>query len=113
MIPINGTNEKKIKHEFEQRVKGGKCFYQPFLGAKECMAFFSPVDESKKPIDKNEDLGIMLYDVFDIRKNIPLDTSKHGIDTTRRSFYHPIMVHGIINVPPYESSEIYKVGDKT
>lgn len=112
MIPINGTDGKKIKHEFEQRLKNGKCFYQPFLGTKECLAFFSSADESKKPTDKNEDFGIMLYDVFDIRKNIPLDTSKKNTNITYRSFYHAKMIHGTINVPSYESAEIYKIGDE-
>lgn len=108
MIPINGTDPRKIKHEFEQRLKGGKCFYQPFLGTKECIAFFSPVDEEKQPIDKSEDLGIMLYDIFDIRKNQPLNTAKKNGNTIRASYYHPRMIHGCIDVPPYDSFEIFK-----
>lgn len=108
MIPINGTNPKKVQHEFEQRLKGGKCFYQPYLGTKECLAFFSPVDEEKKPIDKSEDLGIMLYDLFDIRKNIPLDTSDKKSAGVYATYYHPFMINGTINVPTYDSREIFK-----
>lgn len=109
MVPINGINPLKIQHEFEQRLKGGKCFFQPYLGAKECMAFFSAVDEKKKPIDKSEDLGVMLYDLFDIRDNTPLDTSKKkSTNVCHASYYHPYMIHGVIDVPPYESCEIFK-----
>lgn len=108
MVPINGTNPKKIQHEFQQRVKGGKCFYQPFLGTKECLAFFSSVDESKQAIDKSEDLGIMLYDIFDIRKNIPLDTAAKQKGGICVSYYHPYMINGTINVPAYDSREVFK-----
>lgn len=107
MIPIGGTDPKKIQTEFQQRLLSGKCFYQPFLGVKECMAFFAPVDEAKRPIEKSEDLGIMLYDIFDIRKNDVLDTSKKETSICV-SYFHPYMIHGIINIPPYESHEIFK-----
>lgn len=108
MVPMNGTDPKKISHEFNQRLKGGKCFYQPFLGTKECMGFFSPVDESLQPIEKSTDLGIMLYDIFDIRKNVPLDTGDKKHAGVYASYYHPYMINGTINVPPYDSREVFK-----
>lgn len=110
MVPINGTNPRKIHHEFEQRLKSGKCFHQPYLGTKECLAFFAPVDEEKKPINKSKDFGIMLYDIFDIRKNKPLDTSDKSNDSVFVSYYHPRMINGVIDIPQYESSEIFKPG---
>lgn len=113
MVPVNGTDPKKIRHEFEQRLNAGKCFYQPFLGTKECLAFFAPANKEKKPVDKSEDLGIMLYDIFDIRKNVPLDTSDKKNAGVFVSYYHPYMINGVIDVPPYESFEIFKPGGAT
>lgn len=110
MVPINGTNPRKIQHEFEQRLNSGKCFHQPYLGTKECLAFFAPIDEEKKPINKSKDFGIMLYDIFDIRKNKPLDTSDKSNDSVFVSYYHPRMINGVIDIPQYESFEIFKPG---
>ncbi len=43
---------------------------------RECMAFFTPPDPDIHPISESEDLGIMLYDNFDIKTHTPLDTAK-------------------------------------
>lgn len=99
--------DAKFKTQFMKRVERGKCFYQPYLGTKECMCFFSAPDESMKPIQSSMDLGITLYDIFDIRDNTPLDTQQQ----TGRIFvtyYHPYMINGIINVPDYDSAEVFK-----
>ena len=95
--------------QFNRRVGGGKCFYQPFLGTRECVAYFSPVDENKKPIALTKDFGLSVYDIFDIRKNIPL-TPQNKEDILNFTFYHVNMIDGVIDVPPYE--DIIKGGKK-
>ena len=70
------VNADKVWKEFTNRIAKGKCFYQPYLGNRECMCFFAPVDESKSPIQDSRDMGIMLYDIFDPRSIEPLDTEK-------------------------------------
>ena len=95
------VNVLKIQHEFNKRIRRGKCFYQPYLGTRECMAFFAPPDQTKKPIDESKDLGYMLYDIFDIRSNVPLDTEmKTG--SKRVTVFHAVMNHGRISIPPYD-----------
>ena len=75
------------------------------------MCYFSLPDLNKKPLDVSEDLGIMLYDVFDIKNNIPIDTSlgkKNTSGKTQVSFFHAILNHGSIYIPEYESREILR-----
>jgi CRISPR-associated protein Cas5d len=104
--------EEKFRTQFTKRVERGKCFYQPFLGTKECMCFFGPPDMERCPTKEDRDLGIMLYDIFDIRDNTPLDT-ENGTGNIRPSYYHPHMIKGVIQVPGYESGEIMIPGRRT
>lgn len=99
--------EISLYKQFEQRMNAGKCFEQPFLGTRECMAFFGPPDYTIKPIQESRDLGIMLYDIFDIRTAIPLDTY-NNTGSISPSYYHARMQDGIIMVPDYESDEVLK-----
>lgn len=99
-------NIEKLAKEFNNRVAKGKCFYQPYLGNRECMCFFAIVDEKKKPIPESRDMGIMLYDVFDPNSIEPLDTNK-GTGSIYVTYYHPYMINGHINVPAYNSPEVY------
>lgn len=104
------VNKSSVVHQFEKRRDKGKCFYQPFLGTRECMAFFSDVDQALKPIRLSQNYGYMLYDVFDPRTNIPLDTSsKENKGITNVMFYQAQMINGQIKVPPVESEEVKKI----
>lgn len=87
--------------QFNQRVEKGKCFYQPYLGTKECIAYFSPPNYDKKPLDINMDLGIMLYDVFNIKNNIP---DKYDI-----SLFNAKIQNGEILVPEYDGPQIIRL----
>ena len=73
----------------------------------ERMAFFTPPDPDIHPISESEDLGIMLYDNFDIKTHTPLDTAK-GEGNVYRTFYHPYICNGVINVPDFASREVWK-----
>jgi len=58
----------KYLDEFERRAKQGKCFHRPVLGVREFAASFEWIDDATRirlvewP---KEELGLMLYDVFD------------------------------------------------
>ena len=102
-----GINVERLTAQFNRRVEYGKCFFQPALGTKECMCYFSKPDMSMIPIEDSQVIGIMLYDVFDIRNNIPLNTSpKNKSGKTQVSFFNAIMEHGIIHVPDFDSDEL-------
>lgn len=103
----------KVKSEFERRVKNGKCFWQPYLGTRECMCFFREPEETDVPINESADFGITLYDIFDPGNNIPLNTDKKAKETCVPcpSYYRPVMQNGHIEVPDYRGSQVIRTGD--
>lgn len=110
-VPMK-QREKKIQHEFERRVSRGKCFAQPYLGTRECMCFFEPVDGTEEPLQDLDDLdlGVMLYDVFNPENMEPLNTDKKAyFNPINVSYYCPRIVNGVIEIPAYNSDEILKV----
>ncbi len=63
-------NVAKYVALFEKRARAGKCFHRPYLGCREFDAHFEWVDDpAAVPVVASawptEDLGLMLYDVFD------------------------------------------------
>ena len=58
----------KYKEEIRRRVESGKCFHRPSLGVREFSADFdwveNPHDFAPKMDWKEENLGLILYDVF-------------------------------------------------
>ncbi len=55
---------------FQRRAEKGQCFMQPCFGCREFPAYFELADESAMRVVPNPnpdaDLGLMLYDVFDL-----------------------------------------------
>lgn len=56
---------------FQRRAEKGQCFAQPCFGCREFPAHFELADEAAMRVEPNpnpntEDLGLMLYDVFDL-----------------------------------------------
>jgi CRISPR-associated protein Cas5d len=70
---------QKYAAEIERRAKAGKCYHRPYLGVREFAADFSWEDDARAAFERRaaelgkqcgaiwpeEDLGLMLYDVFD------------------------------------------------
>lgn len=98
----HGTVEQ-LYAQAERRIKDGKCFCQPALGLRECVAYFSESDPNEKPIQQDMDLGLMVYDIFDLH-----DAEVRKKTRTRLSLYHAVMKQGVIEVPPYDSPEVLK-----
>ena len=88
-----------------RRIRSGKTFYQPSLGLREFVCYFEESDLTRKPIEDSMDLGLMLYDVFDLHDYIVRKKTQPKV-----SLYHAIMEHGVIQVPPYDSDEVLKGG---
>lgn len=99
--PSWNGNVERIVDQFNRRVECGKCFYQPFLGVKECVAYFEPPNPVMRPISLSRDFGISVYDVFDIRNTKPL-TKKNKDEVLNFTFYRVVMENGVIKVPPYD-----------
>lgn len=104
IVPRPGYESQQTAYDeqFIRRASQGKCFYQPCFGCREFAAFFryvSASDESEKPVDYNQDLGWMLYDVFDLRK-------PNGSDAPPFiTLFHAKIDHGVLEVPAFEDDE--------
>ena len=62
------ANLGKYLSEVQRRARKGKCYHRPALGCREFAADFDWVDDASARALENwphEDLGLMLYDVFD------------------------------------------------
>lgn len=88
-----------------RRIRGGKTFMQPSLGMREFVCYFEESNGSRPPIDVSMDLGLMVYDVFDLH-----DYSVGAKTKPSLSLYHAVMEHGVIHVPDYDSEEVLKGG---
>lgn len=90
-----------------RRIRSGKTFYQPSLGLREFVCYFEESDGTRPPIPDSMDLGLMVYDVFDLH-----DCMVRKKAQPRLSLYHAVMEQGVIRVPPYDSPEVLKGGQQ-
>ncbi|MFY9259465.1 MAG: type I-C CRISPR-associated protein Cas5c [Gallionella sp.] len=109
IIPKSGFAQDygKFNSQFERRAKQGKCFQQPYFGCREFPAFFeyigSPETASQPPIPLDQHLGLMLYDVFDLRKTAVEESDKPFI-----TVFDAHLRNGVLDVPPFENAAVKK-----
>lgn len=107
MIPrsdFTGT-ASQLYNQFERRVKRGQMFLQPSMGVREFPAYFEWGSTGEEPIQEDMDLGLMVYDVFDLYQ------WKVGKQAEPQvSLYHAKMEQGVISVPPWDSPLVLKPG---
>lgn len=88
---------------FQRRAEKGQCFTQPSFGCREFPAYFELVDESSmnvsSSINANSDLGLMLYDVFDL--DVMHAPGKIAKPQPRITFFPARLQDGVMNVPPW------------
>lgn len=99
-----------LVNQFTRRLERGQCFMQPSLGLRELVGYFGPVTDAK-PVDEDMDLGLMVYDVFDLRDcAAPEDLKRRKLKTAPPlvTLYHPQMIRGVIEVPAYDSAEVLR-----
>ncbi|MGN0650274.1 MAG: type I-C CRISPR-associated protein Cas5c [Oscillospiraceae bacterium] len=85
-----------------RRIRGGKCYYQPSLGMREFVCYFSePTDMEPVPVDL--DIGFMLYDVFDLHKYKVTKQAEPYV-----TVFKARLEQGILNVPDFDSDEVLK-----
>lgn len=93
----------QLYNQFERRVKRGQMFMQPCMGTREFPAYFEWGSTDEPPIALDMDLGLMVYDVFD------LGEWKVGKKANPRvSLYRPQMKSGVIEVPAFDSPLVLK-----
>lgn len=102
--PRFAERQQALEAQFRRRAAVGKCVWQPYLGCREFPAFFEllEVGETAAPTALDQDLGYMLYDVFDL--------SRPGNEYSSPvvSLFKARISGGVLEVPPYESPLVFK-----
>lgn len=97
-----------LMDQFERRVKRGQAFMQPCMGTREFPAYFEWGSSECPPVDLTMDLGLMVYDVFNLHKWGITKQAEPEV-----SLFHAQLNHGILEIPPYDSTEVLKGGRET
>lgn len=88
---------------FQRRVEKGQCFTQPCFGCREFPAHFELTDESgmrvESKLNPDTDLGLMLYDVFNLDVGADQLPGKVAKPNPRITFFRAELKNGIVNVP--------------
>lgn len=79
-------NPRKFAEMFQRRLEKGQYFHHPYLGCREFAAEVGPADEHLMPIESDQDLGLMLWDIEFGSKNRPL-------------FFQAELKGGVLEVP--------------
>ncbi|MBC7247329.1 MAG: type I-C CRISPR-associated protein Cas5 [Actinobacteria bacterium] len=93
---------KAMEAQFRRRALNGKCIYQPYLGCREFPAYFELVEPDSiqaEPVPVNIDIGLMLYDVFDLSK------PGSSTDAPKISLFRAKVVNGVMEIPEYDNDE--------
>ncbi len=114
IVPKAKTKSTQNGHDsqFIRRAKQGKCFQQPFMGCREFVCFFRLVTELEnepKADDYTQDLGYMLYDVFDLTADNHTAFKKDWKKVRPSvSVFAARIKNGILEVPPITSDQVLK-----
>lgn len=96
----------KIEGSFKRRASKGQCIYQPYLGCREFAASFELVTggPGKRPTPHTEEVGWMLYDVFDLSR------AGTNTDGPHISLFEARIENGVLDIPSYDSPLVRKPG---
>lgn len=110
--------------QINRRLKTGECFHQPYLGTRECTAFFKKFEENEVELPNiNFKIGNMLFDTAycqDDKKskdNIQFLRHKEGCEknkrdiiwgTPRHIFFDANIENGKLIIPKEKYDELYR-----
>jgi CRISPR-associated protein Cas5d len=105
IVPKSGNDWGKLNACFQRRARAGKCFQQPYFGCREFPAFFEYL-ETPAPTTAaafNQPLGFMLYDVYDLRKEVVREKDQPFI-----TLFDAHVCNGVLDVPAFASEAVRK-----
>jgi CRISPR-associated protein Cas5d len=109
-LPGGREDLRGMDQQFGRRAQRGQCVWQPCLGCREFPAYFTwlepgttgPGTAGPQPVPVTQDLGWMVYDVFDLsRINGPSEPASV-------SLFRAVIRDGVLDIPPYESPDVTK-----
>jgi CRISPR-associated protein Cas5d len=90
---------------FQRRAEKGQCFAQPCFGCREFPAHFELADESAMQVNAgvnaDTDLGLMLYDVFNLDVSKDQPPGKVEKPNPRITFFPARLKNGVVNIPDW------------
>jgi CRISPR-associated protein Cas5d len=86
----------KFRAQFRRRVRQGRCFARPYLGCREFSADFAEPTGKERPIERTEDLGLMLHDI---------EYADDGSGRGEPRFFEARLENGVLLVPPRPKGE--------
>ena len=90
---------------FQRRAEKGQCFAQPAFGCREFPAHFELAEEAAMQVPTHTnpaaDLGLMLYDVFDLTVSKDQPPGKTEKPQPRITFFKAQLKSGVVNVPDW------------
>ena len=123
IVPRSAQPVAAYDAQFVRRALQGKCAYQPYLGCREFVCFFDYIADvaaarrEKPAVDYSQDLGHMLYDVWDLNAiNARRDEQEHPKPKLRKtnaanvSLFKARIDHGVLDVPAYDDPRVLKTG---
>ncbi|MGN6627262.1 MAG: type I-C CRISPR-associated protein Cas5c [Tepidisphaeraceae bacterium] len=126
IVPRSAQPVAACDAQFVRRASQGKCAYQPYLGCREFVCFFDYIPDvaaarrEKPAVDYSQDLGHMLYDVWDLNAiNARRDEQEHPqkkfrkTNTASVSLFKARIDHGVMDVPAYDDPRVLKTGRST
>ena len=99
---FNGS-ETQLYNQALRRIRAGQCFYQPSLGVREFTAYFEEGTQPVTPIDLDLDLGLMLYDVFDLHQYTVTKKAKSYV-----TLFHARLQKGVLEIPDFDSPYVLR-----
>lgn len=98
-VPRPGTTDDPAKYrdQFRRRVTRGQAHHQPYLGCREFAAYFGEPDPAQRPIERSDDLGLMLFD---------LDYAPGGQGRAQPRFFPAQLDQGVVRV----ADRLYEAG---
>lgn len=101
---------------FQRRVEKGQCFAQPCFGCREFPAHFEPADAESMTvpsgINRDHDLGLMLYDVFSLDVGTEQVPGKIEKPCPRVTFFTATLKDGVVAVPDWSEVKTQLGGDQ-
>lgn len=102
--PTGDDNLGKYYGMARRRIEQGQCFHQPSFGCREFPAHFEAATAAAMHVapelNRDSDLGLMLYDVFDLDIGDAWQAGK--IEARPKiTFFRAALKNGIVEVPPW------------
>jgi CRISPR-associated protein Cas5d len=97
--------QSAFDEQFRRRASKGKCFYHPFLGCREFPAWFElcePGAAEPPPIGLDLDIGLMLYDIFNLSR------PGHSTDRPYITLFRARVEKGVLEVPCFDDPAVIK-----